>query len=40
MLLLAEDLLTAMELGAIWRANREIILAARVAAAGRSRRKR
>ncbi|MBD3836767.1 hypothetical protein [Brevundimonas sp.] len=28
--LLAEDLLTAMELGAIWRANREIILAARV----------
>ena len=32
--LLAEDLLTAMELGATWRANREIILAARVAAAG------
>ena len=28
--LLAEDLLMAMELGAIWRANREIILAARV----------
>ncbi len=28
--LLAEDLLTAMELGAAWRANREIILAARV----------
>lgn len=27
--LIAEDLLTAMELGATWRANREIILAAR-----------
>jgi len=45
--LLAEDLLTAMELGATWRANREIILAARLRGDGtrprtssRSRRKR